>query len=232
MISTYLSSKPMSNSERATILVIVVHPDDETIGAGGTIRKHVEAGAAVDVHCMTGNAARNEELRAACGILGVRNLYLSERDDLAIDADLTKEVVGALLKSRPDVVITHQSDDYNRNHRLCAEIVNEAAEWASHVTVFNNAHRIKRIYHMEINSLLTHPNVLVNISDTYERALAALRKHKSQTDKAGSFYEKLYDARTRLRGVQSMTARAEAFTATSLQHAGPFYEVNSVESLL
>ncbi|TFF96201.1 PIG-L family deacetylase [Candidatus Thorarchaeota archaeon] len=222
----------MSPSERGTILVVAAHPDDETLGAGGTIRKHVEADVSVDVYCMTGNNTRNKELKAACGILGVRNLYLSERDDFAIDTDLTKEVVGAILKSRPDIVITHHPGDYNRNHRICAEIVNEAAEWASHVTVFENAHRVERIYNMEINSLITHPNVLMDISDTYERALAALREHGSQTDKANSFYEKLYDARTKLRGIQSMTSRAEAFTVTNLQHAGPFYKANSVESLL
>ena len=222
----------MSNTEKGTILVVVAHPDDECLGAGGTIRKHVEAGAAVDVHCMTGNEERNEELRAACGVLGARNLYLSERDDFAVGMDLAKEIVGAILKSRPDIIITHSSVDYNRNHRMCAEVVWEAAEWASHATVFDDAHRVTRIYNMEVNSLFTHPNVMVDISNTYEQALAALRKHDSQTGKAGSFYEKLYDVRTRLRGVQAMTERAEAFVVTPLEHAGPFYEKNSVDSLL
>jgi LmbE family N-acetylglucosaminyl deacetylase len=222
----------MSVTEKGTILVVVAHPDDECLGAGGTIRKHVEAGAAVDVHCMTGNETRNEELRAACGVLGARNLYLSERDDFAVGMDLAKEVVGAILKSRPDIIITHSDVDYNRNHRVCAEVVREAAEWASHATVFDDAHRVDRIFNMEVNSLFTHPNVMVDISSTYERSLAALRKHKSQIGKADSFYEKLYDARTRLRGLQAMTERAEAFVVTPLEHAGPFYKKNSVDSLL
>ena len=232
MISAVLIGLPMSSNERGTILVVVAHPDDETLGAGGTIRKHVEAGVDVDVHCMTGNDTRNDELKAACGILGVRNLYMSERDDFAVSMDLSKEVVGAILKSRPRIIITHSSDDYNRNHRMCTEIVREAAEWASHVTVFEDAHRVEQIYHMEINSMMTHPHVLVDITDTYERALGALREHKSQTGKAGSFYEKLYDARTRLRGVQAMTERAEAFVVFPLEHAGPFYKKNSVDLLI
>lgn len=222
----------MSGSDEGTILVVVAHPDDETLGAGGTIRKHTEKGIQVDVHCMTGNEERNSELKEACGILGVTNLYLSERDDFAIGPDLTNEVVGAILKSRPMIIITHHSEDYNRNHQQCARIVDEAAEWASHATIFENAHRVERIYNMEINTLISKPNVHVDITESYRAALSALKKHKSQTKKADTFYEKLYDARTRLRGVQANCKRAEAFSITLPQHAGPFYRENSVNLLI
>ena len=222
----------MSGSDEGTILVIVAHPDDESLGAGGTIKKHTDQGIQVDVHCMTGNSERNAELKHACGILGVENLYLSERDDFAITLDLTNEVVGAILKARPQIVITHFSDDYNRNHQQCARIVEEAVEWASHTTIFENAHRVERIYNMEINTLISRPNVHVDITDSYQAALAALKKHKSQIKKADSFYEDLYDARTHLRGVQAKCERAEAFSITLPEHAGPFYRENSVDRLL
>ncbi|TET09997.1 MAG: PIG-L family deacetylase [Candidatus Thorarchaeota archaeon] len=222
----------MSGSGEGTILVVVAHPDDESLGVGGTIKKHTEQGIQVDIHCMTGNSERNAELKQACSILGVENLYLSERDDFAITKDLTNEVVGAILKARPQIVITHFSDDYNRNHQQCARIVEEAVEWASHTTIFENAHRVERIYNMEINTLISRPNVHVDITDSYQAALAALKKHKSQIKKGGFFYEKLYDARTHLRGVQAKCERAEAFSITLPEHAGPFYRENSVDLLL
>ena len=222
----------MSGSDEGTILVVVAHPDDECIGAGGTIRKHTDLGVKVDVHCMTGNEERNEELKEACGILGLRNLYLSERDDFAIGEELINEVVGAILKSRPAIVITHHSSDYNRNHQQCAMILNQAVEWASHKTIFDDAHRVDRIYNMEINTMISRPQVLVDITESYAAALAALKKHKSQIKKADSFYEQLYDARTRLRGVQAGCKRAEAFSITLPAHAGPFYEKNSVDRLI
>ena len=222
----------MSGSDEESILVVIAHPDDETLGAGGTIKKHTERGVHVDVHCMTGNEVRNEELKGACGILGVRHLFLSERDDFAIDMTLTNEVVGAILKSRPRIVITHHSEDYNRNHQQCARIVDEAVEWASHTTIFENAHRVEKTLNMEINTLISRPNVHVDITDSYPAAVAALKKHKSQVKKADTFYEKLYDARTRLRGVQADCKRAEAFSISLPEHAGPFYRENNVDLLL
>lgn len=215
-----------------SILVVVAHPDDESIGAGGTIRKHVNLGNPVDVHCMTGNDIRNEEMKTACGILGVRNLFLSNRDDFAIDHSLRNEVVGAILKTRPTIVITHFSGDYNINHQHCAQIVFDAIEWASHTTIFDDAHRVQRIYNMEINTMIPRPHVYVDITDTYNYSLGALKEHKSQIEKADFFYEKLYDTRTRLRGAQAKCDRAEAFTITLPEHAGPFYRENSVERLI
>ena len=85
---------------------------------------------------------------------------------------------------------------------------------------------------MEINTLISKPNVHVDITDSYRAALAALKKHKSQLKKADTFYEKLYDARTRLRGVQASCERAEAFSITLPKHAGPFYRENSVDLLI
>ncbi|MFW9846321.1 MAG: PIG-L deacetylase family protein, partial [Candidatus Thorarchaeota archaeon] len=145
-----------------SILVVAAHPDDETLGAGGTIRKHVQQGVLVDVLCMTGNESRNAEMEAACNILGVRNLYLSERDDFAIDSSLTNEVIGAILQTRPQIVITHSSADYNKNHTECSRVVDHAVEWASHATIFDNAHRVNRIYHMEVNNLISTPHILVD----------------------------------------------------------------------
>jgi len=215
-----------------SILVVVAHPDDESLGAGGTIRKHCDLGIPVDVHCMTGNEIRNEEMKTACGILGVRNLFLSDRDDFAIGSSLRNEVVGAILKTRPTIVITHFSGDYNINHQECTKIVFDAVEWASHTTVFDDAHRVERIYNMEINTMISRPHVYVDITDTYEYGLGALKEYKSQIEKADFFYQKLYDTRTRFRGVQAKCERAEAFTITHPEHAGPFYRENSVERLI
>lgn len=167
----------MTPSDHASILVVVAHPDDECIGAGGTIRKHVDQGFETDVLCLTGNEVRNAELKAACEVLGVREVYTNERDDFAIDWPLEQEIVSAILKSRPSVIITHSVKDYNRNHVRCSKLVADAVEWASHVTMYEDAVRVDRVYCMEINSLHSRPNVLVDVSNSFDAAMDALRKH-------------------------------------------------------
>ncbi|MHA1906716.1 MAG: PIG-L deacetylase family protein [Candidatus Thorarchaeota archaeon] len=222
----------MNSSEDKSILVISAHPDDESLGAGGTIANHTSSEIPVDVLCLTSNETRLSELKSACKKLGVRKVYAGERDDFSIDLNLRQEVVEVILESRPAIVITHSPEDYNVNHVVCSELVDQAVEWASHSTIFDNAHRVERILHMEINSLLSRPHVIVDISATYDTVLVALKKHESQLGKADGFYVKFYDARTRLRGVQGACERAEAFTIRIPFHAGPFYPENSVQSLI
>ncbi len=222
----------MPRNEESSILVIGAHPDDECLGAGGTIRKHVEFGIPVDVLSLTSSSRRSVELEKACSILGVRNVYWFERGDFEVGESLIKDITEVILKARPIIVITHSPLDYNRNHVTCSRLVDEAVEWASHVTIYDNAHRVERIYHMEVNSLHSYPQIMVDISKTYKTANDALKAHHSQTGKAEGFYFRLYDARTKLRGVQANCERAEAFTIKYPEHAGPFYPENSVQRLI
>ncbi len=223
----------MTGTDGQCVLVVTAHPDDECLGAGGTIAAHVDRGVVVDVVCLTGSPERNRELREACRRLGVRSVRVSERGDFDLGPSLIPEVVSALLEMRPAAVITHSEVDYNRAHVECARIVSEAAEWAAHVTVHGeSAHRVQHIYEMEVNSMFSCPHVLVDTTDSFERALSALTAHRSQLEKAGGYYRRLFDAKTRLRGVQAACERAEAFMVRRLGHAGPFYAENSVGLLV
>jgi LmbE family N-acetylglucosaminyl deacetylase len=98
--------------------------------------------------------------------------------------------------------------------------------------MFDNAFKVSKLYHMEINSLITQPTIMMDVSKYYESAIEALQCHKSQIEKADGYYLKLYDARTRLRGVQAACSRAEAFTLIPTKHVGPFYPENNVKSLV
>ncbi|MGV9168622.1 MAG: PIG-L deacetylase family protein [Promethearchaeia archaeon] len=222
----------MIQHSKPAILVVVAHPDDECLGAGGTISVHTQRGFPVDVLCMTGIEERNEELKSACSTLGVRHVLTNIRDDFDIKLSMKDEVADAILRTRPAIIITHSERDYNQNHVICSQVVDQAAEWASHKTIFDNAHKVRRIFNMEINSLIPIPNLVMDISEGYESAMKALRQHESQIGKAEGYYEKLYDYRTKLRGLQGGCSRGEAFTVKSPIQAGPFYPENSVKTLL
>jgi len=118
------------------LMAVLAHPDDESLGVGGTLAKYASEG--VDVFLLTatrgdagryrghrpsddghpGPAAlasiREHELRAAASVLGVRDVSLLEHGDQRLDSANPREVVediaGHLRRVRPDVVVTFGPD--------------------------------------------------------------------------------------------------------------------------
>ena len=117
-------------------MAVLAHPDDESLGAGGTLAKYASEGA--DVFLLTatrGDAGRyrghrpgdpehpgslalakirEAELRAAASVLGVREVSLLDYLDQHLDAANPREaiagIVGHLRRVRPDVVLTFAPD--------------------------------------------------------------------------------------------------------------------------
>lgn len=127
-----------------TILVIAAHPDDEVLGCGGTMARHVKAGDEVHVVIMAEgitsrdeqrkHEARQAELSAlgrvahkANDLLGVKSLVLHDLPDNRIDSldrlDVVKVVEGFIQRFQPEVVYTHHSGDLNIDHRRTHEAV-------------------------------------------------------------------------------------------------------------
>lgn len=113
------------------LLAVLAHPDDETLGNGGTLARYAREG--VDVHLITatrgdrgrfrgekdgpnhpGPAAlatiRERELRAACAVLGVRAFELFDYGDGVLDEvpahEIVARIAATIRRVRPQVVIT------------------------------------------------------------------------------------------------------------------------------
>lgn len=117
------------------VLVISAHPDDELLGLGGTIARHVERGDAVRLAVMCEGISmryhpeRHAEVvaqsRKAAGILGVSDLVHRDLPDQKLDTLPLNDVVGGIeelvQEMRPDTVYTHFGGDINRDHQVLAE---------------------------------------------------------------------------------------------------------------
>lgn len=115
---------------REPILVVLAHPDDESFICGGTLATYAALGHPITLVCATRGEMgrrlgvppvatretlpelREAELRAACGALGVRDLWLLGLRDKTLDyydpEDLAARVLPVITQVKPSVLITFQ----------------------------------------------------------------------------------------------------------------------------
>jgi LmbE family N-acetylglucosaminyl deacetylase len=187
----------MSISTDERLLVVAAHPDDETLGCGGTIARFRKAGAAVRIVCLAegtsvrfpreekeGAAAkaalaeREANARKALSILGVEagEFFLDRRVCCELDAvpqvDLVKAIERHLQEFRPTRLYTHAAADSNVDHRMVHWAVLAAARplWPT----------LAEIAAFEIPSSTDWnpaaafaPTLFVDVCDTIELKLAA-----------------------------------------------------------
>jgi LmbE family N-acetylglucosaminyl deacetylase len=120
-----------------TVLIVAAHPDDEVLGCGGTIAKHVAEGDRVRTVFFTDGIGarhvevgaqreseqnlRSESATAAAAILGTeRPTYLGFPDNRLDSVDLLDLVQALETVSRPirpTIIYTHWLGDLNIDHR-------------------------------------------------------------------------------------------------------------------
>jgi len=185
------------------VAVLAPHIDDETIGCGGVMMKHVAAGARVAILTLADcTAERVAEGRAAGAILGVqRQEFLPfESKTLAGNAAVSARLAAWLAEEAPDLIylpalLDRHSDHVALNHLLAAWTGQSG--WQG------------MIYGYEVWSTLT-PNVAVDISAARDRKAAALECFTSQ-NRSNNWAEASL-ALNRYRGVTTGAgAYAEAF---------------------
>ena len=120
----------------SNILAICAHPDDESLGLGGTLALHAKKGDLVHVLVFaTGQYDRDESEKGisqrrmqgekACKILGVKKFQFLNYDDQKLDTipltELTKKIEDAIKKWKPNTIYTHFWGDMNQDHRKIYE---------------------------------------------------------------------------------------------------------------
>ena len=183
------------------VLVLAPHMDDEVIGCGGTIRKHVMAGAQATVVYMTdgrrggpqfvgaGRDHRQEieapsalverrKAEAQCGarILGIHETMFLDRADGELEADepTVEALRRILLQTRPDVIYLPSVLDTHPDHWATNLVFSKAIGDAGMPDGWQPVCREYEVW----TPLL--PNRLVNITDVFDTKIEALKQHESQ----------------------------------------------------
>jgi LmbE family N-acetylglucosaminyl deacetylase len=193
------------NGVPESAMVIVAHPDDAEFTIAGTVAAWTKAGCRVTyVVCTDGNIGSHEpgmtiqklaevrraEQRAACGRLGVSEVQFLGYDDgqLQPTLDLRRDLVRVVRQHKPEVVITQDptrlfmGDEYinHPDHRAAAQAALDAVAPASAMPLLwpeaGAPHRVRQVYVFGNDE----PNVWVDITETIEQKIAALKQHASQ----------------------------------------------------
>lgn len=197
------------------VLVVAAHPDDADFGASGTVAQWVDGGDEIVYAVVTDGdsggfdpgvpraeipGVRRREQQAAADTLGVKRVrFLGYRDgSLTVSMALRRDLTRIVRQARPDRIVCH-SPERNWNSVYASHPDHLAAGAATMAAVYPDARN--PFAHAELlleEGLEAHvvsevwlmggpqPNHYVDITDYYERKLAALRCHASQmTDPDG-----------------------------------------------
>ena len=144
-------------------LVVVAHPDDEVLGAGGTIYSLSKKGEEVNVVIMSGQAAArqfrpsDDELASdtddCMKILGVNKKILGDFPNIQLNTvphlELVQFIEKAILDTQATCIFTHHPTDLNNDH-LQTSLACQAA-----VRLFqrrNDVPALEKLMYMEVPS--------------------------------------------------------------------------------
>jgi LmbE family N-acetylglucosaminyl deacetylase len=199
------SATPIEDAQR--VLCVFAHPDDVDFGSGATVASWVAAGLEVSYVLVTrGDAGgfddtprdqmpilREAEQRAAAAALGVTQVEFLEGyfdGSVTPSLELRKDIVAAIRRYRPDRILT--SSPLRRWERFAGPnhpdhlAVGEATTCAIYPDARNEfAHRDLGLDPWVVREVWytggPNPDHAVDVTDYFDRKLAALRAHETQT---------------------------------------------------
>lgn len=115
------------------VLCVTAHMDDEVLGVGGTLARHVKMGDMVQLICVCWNSYRKmlpdngfAQFVESCSRLDLTIYDCLRFDDQLLNDSMLLNVENAIreqMKFEPTLIYTHWHQDLNRDHRLVSEAV-------------------------------------------------------------------------------------------------------------
>lgn len=165
------------------LLLVLAHPDDESLGFGGTIARYAHEG--VEVFLVTATRGergrygrqqerpsneivgqvREQELRSAAEILGVKELFFLDYIDGDVDkanpSEISSKIAYHIRKIHPHIVMTFGGDGvYGHPDHIAISQFTTAAIVKAANTAFETGdcspHIVSKLYHLAWSEQLCH----------------------------------------------------------------------------
>jgi bacillithiol biosynthesis deacetylase BshB1 len=184
-------------SSQVDLLAIAAHRDDVELTCGGTLAKAARAGQRVGILDLTqgesgtrGDAAtRAAEAERAAKALGLQVRLNAGLPDAHLTNDETSRLIVVTLvrQMRPRVVILPFPVGRHPDHRIASELGRDACYLAGLAKYGSGGapHRpFKLLYALAYREDPVKPTFVVDVSDTFEAKMTAIRCYASQFDGA------------------------------------------------
>lgn len=200
----------MADEQVERVLVVVAHPDDVDFGSAGTVAVWTEAGIEVSYCLVTDGDAggfdpavprseiagiRRAEQRAAAKEVGVEDLVFLGYPDgqLAVSFDLRRDISRVIRQRRPQRVLVQSPErNYERIYAshpdhlaageaaLCA-VYPDARNPFTHLELAAEGLEAWTVGEVWVQTAGEGATTYVDVTDVFDRKLAALHAHVSQT---------------------------------------------------
>jgi len=179
------------------ILVLAAHPDDEVLGAGGTLALASRRGSAVRIWIATDGTAqegareegpeayaarRRHEAQRAAAALGLPVPVfggLADRSLATAPEALERGVTEQLSEFQPDLVLCPSPAEIHPDHRALSEALYRSVASSRPADPDHDRFRFLRLGFYEISQPFL-PNTLVDIAAVADRKDAAIQEYASQ----------------------------------------------------
>lgn len=219
-----LKEDNMSHEKTKNILAVGAHADDLEIGCGGTIARHVQKGDNVTLLIIAkpaytdykGKMLRSEEEgemeeKNGAKVFGVKLINLGfEIKNVQYSGDTVEAINRVIDEYKIDIIYTHWLHDTHQDHMRTTQSVISAGRYVGNILMYEPEYPAGRSYTGFRNQYY------IDISETFNIKMEALRQHKSQIKKYGESFLEAVEARARHRGYEIGSKYAECFEVIRL----------------
>ena len=182
------------------LLILGAHPDDSEFHAGGLASLYCKLGHKVKMVSATDGSAghhqikreelanlRRKEAAAAAGVIGATGVTWDFADgELQATLELRHRIIAEIRTYRPDLVLTHRTNDYHPDHRAVGQAVQDASFLVRVPHVVPDVPALDRdpvvAYMADMFTKPTpiEPHVVLDIGDRIDTIVRMLAQHASQ----------------------------------------------------